>query len=60
MLTLCANLCCCRLIAVGRMREGEFEYGDTEDRAVARDLEVNARCMTKGVIQNYTEGRPMN
>lgn len=27
------------------MRERKLEYGDADDRAVARDLELNARCM---------------
>lgn len=45
--TLCANLCCwtLRAVAVGRMRERDPEYGDTEGRTAARVLDDNARCM---------------
>ena len=45
--TLCANLCCwtLRAVAVGRMRERDPEYGDTEGTTANRVLDDNARCM---------------
>jgi len=47
-LTLCANLCCCILVAVtvaGRILDKDPEYVDVEGRIEARVLDAKARCM---------------
>ena len=48
LLTLCANLCCCRFVAVtaaGLILDNEPEYVDAERRMEARVLDASARCM---------------
>jgi hypothetical protein len=57
LLTLCANLCCCKLIPAAGRNLGKEEDVEVEDRREALGADANARCILMEVEESWGIGR---